>query len=636
MCGIAGCIVAPGTEPPRPALERMADALSHRGPDDRGIVTSANVGLVNTRLAIVDPSPAGHQPIADASRRWLMTYNGEVFNHVALRDELSLDGWRGRSDSETLVAALAAWGEAALPRCNGFFALAALDLGGARLVLARDRFGVKPLYVARWNGGFWFASEMRALLAAGVSARPRRDVLAYAAATGWVAGWQTPIKAIDRLPPGGMVTVDTGTMAVSDRRWYEPHDAVSPEVAEDFASRSRGELAARLEETLRDAVRRRLLGDVPVGTACSGGLDSSLVTAFARDEHPSVVAFNASLVDERDGDEALWAETAAKALNVELDIVRITTADWRAALVDTVAEYEYPLSAGASAVSISLMARRAQQRGVKVLLTGEAADELFAGYPLLHGRQFRSFLPVRPFLRRVIEAARAPDGKSRVRRLLISQLSGRAAYPPPAVEPPLPVTRWRDAELASARQAYAHHRGSRAQLEASLLSWFTAGRFGFLLNRMDKDAMAHSVETRIPFLDRELVELVVNLPLEHRIGPAPKGLLRDIARERLPRPIVRRAKQPGMRVRGRRRIADAARPEFLEHGYLRDLLQLPRESWRRFLDRAGPTHLWTAEIWCRLFLDGQDVASVERDLWVSERIAGKARPHRPPRLRAHR
>jgi asparagine synthase (glutamine-hydrolysing) len=601
----------------------MAEALSHRGPDDRGVATFANVGLVNTRLAIVDPGPAGHQPIADSSRRWLLTYNGEIFNHLALRDELA-GGWRGRSDSETLVAALAAWGKPALERCNGFFALAALDLAEGRLLLARDRFGVKPIYIARWKGGIWFASEMRALIAAGVPARPRRDVLGYAAATGWVAGRQTPIEAIERLPPGGMVTVDTRSLAASEHRWYEPADAVSRELAEELSSMSRHDLAARLEAALRGAVHRRLLGDVPIGTACSGGLDSSLVTAFARDADASVVAFNASLVDEREVDEGRWGEIAAQALGVELETVRITIADWRATLVDTVFHYEYPLSPGASAVSISLIARRARERGVKVLLTGEAADELFGGYPLLQLHLFRDFLPLCSYSRRIIEAVRDHRWRSRVRRLLLSRLHLAPPDDPPALDPPSHLLRWRDAATQSAQQAYAHHPGSRGALEAALLSWMTAGRFGFLLNRMDKDAMAHSVETRIPFLDAEVLGLAVNLPLEDRVGPSPKGLLRDVARQRLPGAIVRRPKQPGLLVGGGSGIVEAARPDFLERGFLRDLLQLPSDSWRRLVDQAGAgAQLWTAEIWCRLFIDGQDAAAVERDLWVPELLEAK-------------
>jgi asparagine synthase (glutamine-hydrolysing) len=621
MCGIAGCIVAPGREPDPAALETMAAALSHRGPDDRGIAVAGNVGLVNTRLAIVDPSAAGHQPMADPAGRWLLTYNGEIFNHASIREELPIGGWRGGSDTETLLAALEAWDVEALERCNGFFAFAAFDVARGRLLLARDRFGVKPLYLARWDGGLWFASEMRALIAAGVPARARRDVLARSATLGVPAGRQTPIEAIERLAPGSLLAVDTRTLEVAECRWYEPKDPVDPELATELATLSRAELSTRLEAALRGAVRRRLLGDVHIGTACSGGIDSTLVTALARDEDPSVIAFNASLVDEGRTDERRWAEVAARALDVELETVRITAGDWRAALVGAVAHHEYPLSQSCTSGPLSLMAARARRRGVKVMLTGEAADELFGSYPLNHARHFRRFLPAPQFARRVVEAARAPLGISRIRGALLYRLHDGPGPASGGFDPPLEAGRWQDSIVDSARQAYAHHPGPRGELEATLLSALWLGSFRYLLNRMDKAPMTHSVETRIPYLDRHFVELVVNLPLEHRIGPSLKGLLRDVARRRLPRSIVRRPKQYGMAFMAGRRIEQAARPAFLEHGYLRDLLQLPADRWGRLIARArGNARFWTAEIWCRLFIDGQDVDSVERDLWAPERM----------------
>ena len=630
MCGIAGCVVAPGREPPRHALEAMAVALTHRGPDDHGILTTGNVGLVNRRLAIVDLSSSGHQPMVDASGRWLLTYNGEIFNHAAIRAELGVNGWRGRSDTETLLRALAVWGEGALTRCNGFFAFAAFDSARRRLLLARDRFGVKPLYLARWDGGLWFASEMRALLAAGVPARARRDVLMDVAAPVWPAGRQTPLEAIERMPPGGLVSFDTETLHAVEHQWYRLADAVDPALARELEGLSRAELTDRLESELRGSVRRRLLGDVPVGTACSGGLDSSLVTAFARDEEPGVVAFNASLVDEGRVDEGRWGEIAARGLGVELETVRITAADWRSALVGAVAHHEYPLSAEGSSVPISLLAKRARQRGLKVLLTGEAADELFGSYPLAYGREFRHFSTPLPVLRRMVEAGRQPRGLAALGRIAIDRLRDRRGANLSNDDLSDEAEAWRELVRGTSQRAYTHHPGPRGRLEAVLLMGLWLGSFSYLLRRMDKDLMAHSVETRMPFLDLQVVNFAVNTPLEQRVGPAVKGILRDVAGRHLPRQIVRRAKQPGMVFRAGRRIAEAARADFLEQGYMRDLLELPVERWRRLArETKDYGRLWTAEIWCRLFIAGQDVATVERDLWVPERIeAGTRRARR--------
>ena len=249
---------------------------------------------------------------------------------------------------------------------------------------------------------------------------------------------------------------------------------------------------------------------------------------------------------------------------------------------------------------------------------GEASDELFGGYPILYGPQYRRFLTAPQMLRRLVEEARGPHGYTWIRMALLARLRGRPVTPE-VIALPTEVLRERQATRQKAQQAYAHHPGPRGQLEAELLNGLSSGSFPFLLNRMDKDLMAHSVETRLPFLDLEVVSLVVNLPLEHRVAPATKGILRDVARRWIPESIVRRPKQPGLQFDSTRRIEEAARPEFLEHGYLRDLIPLPADDWRGVLDRTSQrTRLWTAEIWCRLFIEKQDVASVERDLWVSE------------------
>jgi asparagine synthase (glutamine-hydrolysing) len=603
-----------GERPDRSALERMTAALHHRGPDDRGIVVHENAALASTRLAIVDPGPAGHQPLWDASSRWLVAFNGEVYNHLALRDALPASDWRGHSDTETLAAALAAWGDGAVERCNGPLALAALDRERGRLVLARDRFGKKPLYVARHRGGIWFASEMRTLLAAGVPARPRTDVLAHYAVRGWACGPQTPLAGVDRLDPGSLMTVDLASLAVTERRWYEPTASVDPELARELATLPRERIADRLEVALREAVRSRLMADVPIGTMCSGGLDSALITALTLEEHGPVTAFNCSLPDDPRADEARWARRVADALDVELESVSLRAEEWRAALVEAVRVHEYPL-AGPAPVPIGVIAARARSRGVPVLLTGEGADELFAGYPLAHGRTELRYLPWHVIARRyggAVVRRRLPV------RPLIRAAAGRRAEPP--IDPAARSLAEREAVRERATRAYAHHRGPRSQLEAALLGGLTCSNFPFLLNRMDKGAMSASVETRLPFLDPGVVELALNLPLELRTQPRLKGVLRDVARRHLPTSLAHRPKQPGMHFDARRRIEDVARPAFLANGLLRDLLGATAGSWRALRVALLPRQvvsLWTAEIWARLMLESQSVERIERELWTA-------------------
>jgi asparagine synthase (glutamine-hydrolysing) len=245
MCGIAGCVAPAGEAPDRAALERMGAALAHRGPDDQGIAVEGQVGLVHRRLAIVDPTPAGHQPMRHSGGRWSLTYNGEVFNHAELRRELEPVPWVGHSDSETVLEALARWGDGALPRFNGLFGLAALDSAGRRLLLARDRWGVKPLYWARHAGALWFASEMRALFAAGVPRRALADVVAHAVVHGWANGAITPIDGVRRVLPGSSLSVDLETLEPAERRWFEPAELVDGERIAALAGERRAAARAR-------------------------------------------------------------------------------------------------------------------------------------------------------------------------------------------------------------------------------------------------------------------------------------------------------------------------------------------------------------------------------------------------------
>jgi asparagine synthase (glutamine-hydrolysing) len=609
MCGIGGCVVPPGERPPRDRLESMRAALGHRGPDASGLVIEGNVGLVHTRLAIIDPTPRGEQPMRHPGGRWLLSYNGEVFNHLELRGLIGDAGFEGGCDTETVLRSLAKWGEAAVPRFNGLFAFAALDLDAHRLLLVRDRFGVKPLYVAMVEGSFFFASEIGALLAAGVPRRPAPEVIADAIEHVFPNGRRTPIEGIERVPPGSIVSLDLRSLERNVAGWYDPVQAVDVDLQAELERQPRHALVRMVDKELRRSVHRRLMADVPIGTMCSGGLDSSLVTAFAREARPDIVAFNVATPGDRFRGEGPAAARVTDALGINLETVEMTPASWRSSLVAAVRHFEYPL-ANASAPAIAQMAALARARGVKVLLTGEAADELAGGYWSHHRKALGEFLPYRHNLGQMLDWVRAFGPRETIRAaarrmvrpqprvLLTSDDGGRVA-------PDL---------LERARAAYGHHSGPRRELEAQLLCDLSV-TLPHLLNRMDKNAMQASVEARTPFLDPGFVALMLNLPLEARVGPRSKGILRDVARSQLPRSTARRPKVYGMRI-DPRWITDAAAPSFLRDGCLRELLEVPIEKWTDLGARL-PHRLWSAEVWCRLMLEGQSVADVERELWPS-------------------
>ena len=619
MCGIAGCIVSPGTQPDDRALHRMAAALTHRGPDEQRVAVDGNVGFANARLEIVAPGEPGRQPMEDRSGQWLLTYNGEIFNHAELHEQLPDPDWRG-SDTQTLLDVLAAWGESGIERCNGLFAFAALDRARRRVLLVRDRFGKKPLYLARVNGAIWFASELEALFAGGVPRRPHVDMLRESLRSGWCDGRETPVQDVERVPPGTIVEISLDTLAISERRWFEPATLVSPDYAAELATMGRRELAGELERSLRSAVRRRLMADAEVGVMCSGGIDSGLITAYAADDKPALPAFHASVGDEEGVGERRWAEKVTRALGLELEVASVSPAAWRSGLVAAVRHYGYPLP-NSTAVGIAIVSQLAQRSGVRVMLVGEAADELFGGYLRRHRREYEAFLSGKHRLWRRADEIRGV-GTWRYARRRFRRAARQTTKQPPA--PPLWAA-WPERQAERERDAreravaiYGHHGGARGGLEAALLGDLEYGPLPQLLNRMDKNTMQHSIETRVPFLDPEVARLAVNLPLEARTGPQPKGLLRDLAAARLPRAVARRPKQAGPVVNFADSLDTATWRDFLEEGLLREVLGVPAPAWQRAVATASGNRklsFWSAEIWCRLFLAGRPVDQIDGELW---------------------
>lgn len=598
MCGIGGCVMEPGETPPIDRLQALRHALGHRGPDDWGIECLDNVGLVQTRLSIVDLSAAGHQPTEHPGGRFWLVYNGEVYNHLALRGELDAGGLVGHGDTETVLWLLERFGLNAVPSFNGQFAFAALDLERRCLLLCRDRFGIKPLYVARFADGIWFASEPAALVRAGASthaiSRAFRAILDGSS----FGGEQTLVDGITRLGPGTWALIPLDGDPVTFGRWYVPADAVDPELGAQLQRRSRRELARTLESTLRAAVHAALLSDVRVGALLSGGVDSSLITALAAEVRPDLVAFGASYAGHRTYREAAAARRVAARLGVELDLMEVTPESWRRGFVAATVHFGSPLT-NASVVTVAQLAKRARDGGVKVLLTGEGADELFGSYDTLHADALQDVLPRHHRLVR------------RAERTMIGDPTPPSAWATLSTPPGGPDL------IGEALFAYGGHPVERCRVEARLLAHFDLS-LAWLLNRIDANLMQSSVEGRVPFLDPDLVRLVLNLPLEARIGPWSKGILRDVARSMLPFSIAYRPKIPGMDFDAGAWIEEAADPAFLAQGLLRDALAIPEAEFESAITASNGRmrmRIWSAEVWCRSLLARHSTEQIERALW---------------------
>ena len=562
MCGMCGIFNIAGESVQAHEVAAMTATLQHRGPDDEGVYATPDgqVGLGNRRLAIIDLSPAGHQPMSNEDGSVWIAYNGEVYNFAELRQELLAAGhvFRSHTDTEVLIHLYEEVGERLVERLRGMFAFAIWDAHRERLLLARDRLGIKPLYYAQANGRLLFASEIKALLASG-QVRPalNRDALTQYLALGYVAPPDTLFAGIRKLEPGHILVADAAGQRVQP--YWDIYDAVTPKTGLSEAEAIDLTLA-KLEE----AVRMRLVADVPVGVFLSGGIDSSLVAALAarHSDHP-VRTFTLGFKDHPEYNEIVYARRVAGYLGAEAHEILIGPEDVQAFFPRFLDFQEEP-AANPIWFATYFVSQLARDNGVIVVLSGDGGDELFAGYNRwmdylrLYDRGWRQ-LPALPHpLRQMVGALSQrwlprESQRETVRRGVAGEelFWGGTAFKPrelaamlnEALRPnghlwaQLPLARWQ-----TAFKAGGGHDGK------DYLAWMAyASLKGTLLEdylmRLDKMGMAASIEGRVPMLDHEFVALSLSLPTALKYpGYRNKHLLREVARRVLPSDVVDRRK----------------------------------------------------------------------------------------------
>ncbi len=630
MCGIAGlvCLEPRCTgDAHEPIVKGLCDLQVHRGPDDSGVVRFDRVALGACRLSIIDLSPAGHMPMSDASGRWWIAYNGEVYNFRELRQELAERGhsFRSQTDTEVVLRAYIEWGHRALDRFVGMFAFAIYDRQTGRLVLGRDRYGVKPLYYARIHGHLLFASEVKALVEqmrpVGVDQRRLVEWFLYRNVD--ALSPQTLVEGVAAVLPGCVVTV-AGDGVESDRV-YDLLDHVSAEEYDRFAAARPQAVVDELEATLSEAVRLRLVSDVPVGILLSGGLDSSLITALAARATRDLTAFNVSIAGFPDLDERRFAEAVTRDRGVPLVSLQFTGAEFRRALAQTVYLSDFPLS-HPNSVAYFLISQVARRHGVIVLLSGEGADELFGGYAWNYRRRWY-LETLSPLLRRV------PDRLWGWAALLVfghlglpvtSHAFRDVVAPTVALIDRYERAGWQ-AECAAA-YGFVSRPADRAVLGAMLgdLHDFLTP----LLRRLDRMSMGASVECREPYLDHRLVHKAINLPLAYRIGRrSDKWVLKQVALRHLPSALVHRRKA-GFPLPLAEYIEPLVHTDFFADGFCQEHLALNTrglagllQSWRRWAFAAFG--LLTFELWGRLLVRGESLADVEKHIARTEHLVSR-------------
>ncbi len=568
MCGIAGIISSKHDDAAANGAAFLR-ALKHRGPDDEGWLTSSrrevrrgrgrvtgepgDVLLVQRRLSILDLSEAGWQPMSLPGDRFHITYNGEIYNYVELREELKRLGcvFRSGSDTEVLLHALAVWGRVALPRLVGMFAFAFLDRERRTLLLARDPFGIKPLYTTQSNNGFAFASEIKALLELpGVSteANPSR-LHEYLVAGRTDHGCDTMFAAIQQLPAAHSLEIALDVVA---------HPAPIPYWRVDLSERldiSYEEATRRVREQFLDNVRLHLRSDVPVGAALSGGIDSSAIVAAMRHVEPkleihsfSYIADDAALSEER------WVDLVAAQSGAIVHKVHATAEELVDDIDHLVTTQDEPFGSTSIYVQHRVF-RLAKEHGIKVMLDGQGADEMLAGYrPYLAGRlasllRQGKLMQATQFVRR---CGRLP-GTSRPRLLMqafgmLAPSKMKAIAKQMLQRDLLPA--WLNAtwfDTHGVQPFDLAKLGGRDLLKSQLHQTLFATSLPMLLRYEDRNSMAHSIESRVPFLTADLVSLLLRLPEEHLLGPdgTSKRVFRDAMRGIVPDAILDRKDKIG-------------------------------------------------------------------------------------------
>lgn len=535
MCGVVGF-----TYRDEALIRRLTRGLRHRGPDGEGVFVDGKVSLGHARLAIIDLSRKGKQPME--YRGVVISFNGEIYNFREVREELEKLGHRfgSESDTEVILHAYHEWGEGFVRRLSGMWALAIYDRKKGKLVLSRDRFGVKPLYYARVGGKVWFASELAALRKAGVGGEIDRVAMNEFFYRRYISGERTIYEGVKRLLPGCNVVVDVKSGRMKRRRYYRVRAEVERE-----RKRSVKERVAQVEEKLEGVVEAALVADVPVGVFLSGGMDSSLMAALVKEIKGGVATFCMGF-GERSYSELEEAERVAKWLGSEHYSQTMAVDD---KVIEAVLDRLGEPMGDPALVPTYLLSQMTGKR-VKVALSGDGADEVFGGYDVYRGHWWAERLPgeLVEMVKEVV--ALMPEGRGKItRRFMIKRFVER--FGKDALERHQDwLGVWLEAERRRLlgreyvdREVFS--KGSGAEGLGDIQEWDVEHYLpGDILQKTDTASMSHGLEVRVPYLDEELVALVLSLPDEYRVRwSTGKWLLKEIAAKHIPDWVVKRRKR---------------------------------------------------------------------------------------------
>jgi asparagine synthase (glutamine-hydrolysing) len=549
MCGIAG-IAGVGKHDALTRIRCMEKALQHRGPDAGGFYETENIALAHRRLSIIDLSEKGNQPFVSADGRFVLIFNGEIYNFREIKKELAEYPFVSASDAEVVLAAYIKWGPASLSKLKGMFAFAIWDNAEEKLFIARDRFGVKPVYYYHVGETFLFASEIRSILASGIvpkkiNRQALSDYLKYQS----VIAPLTLVQGIMQLPAGHYLEFKRGNLLIS-KYW----DITDAKIATDDVSKE--QVYKQIRELLFKAVERRLVSDVPIGAFLSGGIDSSAIVAIMSEiSEKKPVAFTVAF-EEKDYDESAFATIVAKKYGVQHTKIMLKPNDFLDQLPSALRAMDSPSGDGPNTYVIS---KAIKESGITVALSGVGGDELFAGYPLFHQfkriRQYDKLYGQTYWLRKLLNSM-IPGGNQK--RARMKSIFGSHDADISHIYPILRQIQTNDRlmELTSLKNGELMPGTLERQLQKNQFRFNSfdsfsqvsiAEYFGYtqhvLLKDTDQMSMAVALEVREPFFDHELVEYLLSVPDSYKCSEYPKQLLVESLGDMLPSEIVHRKKQ---------------------------------------------------------------------------------------------
>ncbi len=621
MCGISGLIVSPNSNQNISVrLKSMAELLEHRGPDNMGFWIHENVGFAHNRLSLLDLSSGANQPFVNS--RFAMVFNGEIYNYIELRaylvNNFHID-FITKSDTEVLFQLIIYVGiEKALPMLKGMFAFSFFDKETSKMYIVRDRFGIKPIFYSVSNNEFIFASEYKAISFTKEGYLPAKHLLIQSLSGVYETQRHiSPFDEIAQLEPGNFLTIDTKTFAFNKQKWFDLSQLVNENQFKKRQNSNSAEIVEEFDILFRNSVKSMSIADAPMGVFVSGGIDSSLCASVSR-EFASLKLFSANVVGKFS--EIYAANELANFLNVKLEQVDYNRQEYARLIVDCTWHYEAPILLFVNSLPFSSIAKIAKEQNIKAVLTGENADELFLGYPRLLTKRYDKLLllPYNIFdsiYKKIPSLSKYLDiGKVDINSEILTNHS----------------TGYEEKGLVDEfKRSIKFLRSDPEEYRCSeLTAFFMIRHLHSLLWRNDRIGMMHSIESRFPFLDEDLIEFGINLPAKFKIAYSnrignwkhpflvDKAVVRKASQKYLPKSLYQRNKH-GFPVDSHDGKAITVENGFFMNGFWQAEWKISDTNMLTLLDEIDSKmkiKLSSVEIWGRLFVLKQSKTVIQNDV----------------------